>query len=220
MPASTDSRKFVLAIALCAAAALCGCRGSQKTSALPKGAGPSQTSADEKLAEPSLEQQTEQKLDPLTKEDVELYLKVMRAAAQRDRNLTRSDRAALDRARQILAGSASGRVPTQADARTLEQANLVALAMDQIVAQEMKLDGRAYRGISEAIEAAVSNPAQGAAANAASGAGSAADSANARTPLEKRFIEVNTANERFLAPYREEVLKLIAIVRNPANLPK
>ena len=40
------------------------------------------------------------------------------------------------------------------------------------------------------------------------------------TPIEKRLSEVNAANEKFLAPYRDEIQKLMAIVRNPSNLPK
>ena len=173
-------------------------------------------SATANFAEPPLDQQIEQKLDPLTKEDVELYLKVMRAAAERVKNLTPADRVALDGAKKILAGSASGRVPTPDDVKTLAQANLVALAMDQIVAGEMKLDGRTYRGIAEAVEAAVPNPVTG----AASGNNAAPSRAHAPTQLEKRLSDVNAANEKFLAPYREEIQQLIAVVRNPANLPK
>ena len=68
-----------------------------------------------------------------------------------------SDNALVD-ASKILAGSATGRVPSQKDVKTLERANLVALSMDQIVAEEMKLDGRTYRGIVEAVEAVVPGP--------------------------------------------------------------
>ena len=169
-----------------------------------------------KVHEPPLDLQIEQKLDPLTKEDVELYLQVMRAAAERVKNLTPADRAALDGAKRILAGGASGRVPTPDDVKTLAQANLVATSMDQIVAGEMKLDGRTYRGIAEAVEAAVPNPA----VEAASRVGGAPPASHASTPLEKRLNDVNSANEKFLAPYREEIQQLIVVVRNPANLPK
>jgi len=208
-------RRFIFAIALCATALSCAC-GRGKTVPLPEGAANAPASADSKFAEPPLDQQTEQKLDPLTKEDVELYLKVMRAAAERVKNLTPADRAALDAAKRILAGSASGRVPTPDDVKTLAQADLVALSMDQIVAAEMKLDGRTYRGIVEAVEAVEPNPALGAAA----GSDGAPPSSNTPTPLEKRLRDVNAANEKFLSPYREEIQQLLGVVRNPANLPK
>ena len=123
-----------------------------------------------KPAEAPLEQQTEQKLDPLSKDDIELYLKVMRAAAGRVKNPAPSDKARLAAAKRILAGGAAGRVPTPDDVKTLERANLVALSMDQIVAEEMKIDARTYRGIAEAIESVVQNPALA----AAPGAGGAA----------------------------------------------
>ena len=163
-----------------------------------------------------VEQQTEQKLDPLTKDDVDLYLKIMHAAAERVKNPASADKTAIDSAKKILAGSASGRVPTPEDVKTLERANLVAISMDQIIAEEMKLDGRTYRGIVEAVESAVPNPALA----KASGDGSALAPDHVPTPLEKRLNDVNAANERYLAPYREEIQKLIEIVRNPANLPK
>jgi hypothetical protein len=215
MPAIKYLRRFLFAIALCAAACFSACR-SQESVARPGGAANAPASAAAKFTEPPLDRQIEQKLDPLTKEDVELYLKVMRAAAERVKNLTPADRAALDGAKRILAGSASGRVPTPADVKTLAQANLVATSMDQIVAEELKLDGRTYRGIAEAVEAVVPNPAAG----AASGVGGAPPAGHPSTPLEKRLNDVNSANEKFLVPYREEIQSLLAVVRNPSNLPK
>jgi hypothetical protein len=208
-------RRFLFAIVFCAAAYFSAC-GSKESVTRSGGAANAPASAGAKFSEPPLDRQIEQKLDPLTKEDVELYLNVMRAAAERVKNLAPADRAALDGAKKILAGSDSGRVPSPADVRTLAQANLVATSMDQIVAAEMKLDGRTYRGIAEAVEAVVPNPAAG----AASGVGGAPPASHAPTPLETRLNDVNSANEKFLAPYGEEIQKLIAVVRNPANLPK
>jgi len=40
------------------------------------------------------------------------------------------------------------------------------------------------------------------------------------TPLEKRLTSAKAANEKFLAPYRNEIERLVPIVRNPVNLPK
>jgi hypothetical protein len=215
MRASKQSRTFILAILFCATAPFNGC-GRKETAPLSEAAENPSASSGAKLAELPLDQQTEQKLDPLTNEDLELYLKVMRAAAERVKHLAPADQAALDGARKILATSASGRVPARDDVKTLERANLVAIAMDQIVAEEMKLDGRTYRGIVEAIESVMPNRASG----APSGDGGAPAPDHAPTMLEKRLNQVNAANEKFLAPYRKEVQQLIAVVRNPANLPK
>src|SRR5579863_86049 len=123
MRAKKYFRRFVFAILLCTAAGFSACR-SKESAALSGGVANAPASADSKFAEPPLDQQTEQKLDPLTKEDVELYLKVMHAAAERVKNLTPADQAALDGARKILAGSASRRTPTRDDAKTLERATL------------------------------------------------------------------------------------------------
>jgi hypothetical protein len=207
-------RPFWLGILLCAAVSFVGC-GRKETAPLSEGGENSPAAPGAKPAEASFEQQTEQKLDPLTQDDVELYLKVMRAAAERVKNPVAGDKTALEGARRILAGSASGRVPTPEDVKTLERANLVALSMDQIVVDEMKIDGRTYRGIAEAIESAVQSPAL---AVASGDVRPTPD--HTPTPLEKRLSDVNGTNEKFLTPYRNEIQKLVAVVRNPANLPK
>ncbi len=208
-------RTLGVRIALCAAVSFAGC-GRKESAPLSEGGETSPASANAKPVEASLEQQTEQKLEPLTKDDVELYLKVMRAAAERAKNPLAADKAALEGAKEILAGSATGRVPTPDNVKTLERANLVAVAMDQIVAEEMKLDGRTYRGMAEAIESVVEPPAT----PVISGKNGKPMPDRAPTALEQRLREVNAANGKFLAPYREEIRKLVAIVRNPANLPK
>jgi hypothetical protein len=208
-------RTLGVGIALWAAVCFAGC-GRKESAPLSEGGETSPASANAKPVEASLEQQTEQKLDPLTKEDVELYLKVMRAAAERAKNPLAADKAALEGARKILAGSASGRVPTPGDVKTLERANLVAVAMDQIVAEEMKLDGRMYRGIAEAIESVLEPPT----AAVPLGKDGKPVPDHVPTPLEKKLSDVNAVNGKFLEPYREEVQKLMSVVRNPANLPK
>lgn len=208
------ARGFAVAAVVCSASLFWGC-GQKQTAPptegaenLPPGAKPS---------EPPLDQQIEQKLDPLVEDDVALYLKVMRAAAERVKNPTAADQAALDGARKIIAARTTGRIPTSDDVKTLAMANLVAISMDQIVAEEMKLDGRSYRGIAEAVETVVPNPALG----AASGGDPAATAPDhALTPLEKKLSDVNRANEKLLAPRRADIQGLIAVVRNPANLPK
>jgi hypothetical protein len=200
---------------ICATGILPGC-GRKQAAPLSQGNENLPASPDVEPVEAPLEQQTEQKLDPLTKQDVELYLKVMRAAADRVKASLPGDQAALEGARKIIERGASGKVPTTDDVKTLERANLVALSMDQIVAAEMKIDERAYRGIAEAVESVVSRSTPAAAI--ADGGTPVPD--HAQTPLEKRLSGVNAANKPFLAPYQGEIQRLIAVVRDPANLPK
>ena len=204
-----------LGILLSAAVSFSGC-GRKESAPLSEGGENSPAVPGAKPAEAPIDMQTEQKLDPLTTEDVELYLKVMRAAAERVKNPTPADKTAIEGASRILSGSGSGRVPTQDDVKTLAQANLVALAMDQIVADEMKIDARTYRGIAEAVESAVPNPAL--AVTSTKEMPAAPD--HAPTPLQERLSSAKTVNEKILAPYRTEIQKLIPIVRNPLNLPK
>jgi hypothetical protein len=208
-------RTLSLVMLLSAAVSFSGC-GRKESSPLSEGGENSPATPGAKPAEAPIDLQTEQKLDPLTSDDVELYLEVMRAAAQRVKNPTSADKAAIEGASRILAGSASGRVPTQDDVKTLATANLVALAMDQIVADEMKIDAKTYRGIAEAVESAVPNPAL--AVTSTKEMPAAPD--HAPTPLQERLSSAKTVNEKFLAPNREEIQKLILVVRNPLNLPK
>ena len=140
----------------------------------------------------------------------------MRAAAERVKNRTPADQAALENAEKILAAGAAGRAPNPEGVKALERANLVAVFMDQIVAEDQKVDGPTYRGIAEAVESVVTNPDT----PKASGDDAAVQPGHTPTPLETRLSEVNAANAKFLAPYREEIQSLIAVVRNPANLPK
>src|ERR1700674_4017401 len=181
MRTSQRVRTLWLGIALCAVVSFAGC-GHREGGPLSEGGENSPATPGAKPAEASIEQQTEQKLDLLTKDDVELYLKVMRAAAERVKNPMPADKTSLGGARKILADSASGRVPTQNDVKTLERANLVALSMDQIVADEMKIDARTYRGIAEAIESAIQYPSLA----GASGKGGPPVPYHALTPLEVR----------------------------------
>jgi hypothetical protein len=208
-------RTMCLGIAISAVGFLLAC-GHKEAAPLSQGNENLPASSGAEPVEASLEQQTEQKLDPLTKDDVELYLKVMRAAADRVKARLPGDKAALESAKQILAGGGSGRVPTLDDVKMLERATLLALSMDQIVAEEMKIDGRTYRGIAEAIESVVSNPDPA----TASGGGGTPVSDFAPTPLEKRLSEVNVTNKKFLAPCQGEIQRLISVIHNPANLPK
>jgi|SRR5579872_219149 len=212
---SQHVRMIWLAILLSAAVCFSGC-GRKESAPLSEGGEKSPATAGAEPAEAPIDVQTEQKLDPLTTADVELYLKVMRTAAERVKNPTPADKAAIDGASKILAGSASGRVPTQDDVKTLATANMAALSMDQIIAEEMKIGGKTYRGIAEAVEYAMPDPAT--AVTSAKGVPPVPD--HQPTLLQERLSSSKAANQKFLAPYRNEIQKLLAIVRNPANLPK
>ncbi len=156
---------------------------------------------------------TEQKLDPLTESNVELYLRVMRAAAERVRVPNSEDMQTIARARQIISAAATGHVPSSTDADTLQRATQICLAMDQIVAREMQIDPNRYLAIADAIEAVVPNPDLVAPQVESTGI-------PPRSPLERRLVSVNAANEAFLASYRGEIQRLLSVVRNPSNLPK
>ncbi len=209
------TRNIALVLVFCAAGALSSC-GRKQTAPLSDAAENSTSAAPAKPTELPLDQQTEQKLDPLTKQDVDLYLKVMRVAAERVKNRLPGDVATLESAGKILAAGASGHFPNPDGVKTLDRANLLALSMDQIIAEEMKLDARTYRGIAEAVASVIPNPF--ASAPAPNGEPPSPD--RVPTPLELRLKDVNGTNQMFLVPYQDEIKSLMKVVRNPANLPK
>jgi hypothetical protein len=158
---------------------------------------------------------TEQKLDPLTADDVATYLRVMQAAADRVQNPTAEDKSTLAEAQKIMAAAGAGHVPSSSDARTLERASQIGTEMDQIVAEEQHIDPATYIGIALAVEAVVPDPQLPTTAKK-----SPQPPVVPPSPLSRRIAAANAANEITLAPYRDEIEKLLIVVRNPANLPK
>jgi hypothetical protein len=158
---------------------------------------------------------TEQKLDPLTASDVELYLRVMRAAAARVQSPTAEDTATLAEAHKIMTAAAAGQVPSSSDARTLERASQIGTEMDQVVADEQHIDPATYIGIALAVEAVVPDPQLTTTVK-----NTKQTNAPLQTPLSRRIAEADAANRMVLAPYRDEIEKLLIVVRNPGNLPK
>jgi hypothetical protein len=158
---------------------------------------------------------TEQKLDPLTQSDVDMYLNVMRAAAARVQNPNAEDKATIAQAQQIMSAAAVGHVPSSTDARTLQRASQIGTEMDQIVAEEQHIDAATYWGIALAVEAVVPDPQLVTTEKKPIEAPGPPS-----TPFDRRIAAANDANRIFLAPYRDEIQKLLAIVRDPANLPK
>jgi len=218
MPTTARCRQLAFIAALCAAPWLIAC-GRPQTAPLSEGRETRQGTGGQASAEASFEVQTEQKLEPLTPQDITLYLGVMRAAVERVAHPAPGDRDTLQAARQLASAGTpanSGRgVPTPEDAKLLERATMVAIRMDQIIAEERGLDGRTYRGIAAAVESAIS----GADPPASAGESTPAPP-ESPTPLQARLSELRVANAALLAPYRDEIQKMLAVVRNPANLPR
>jgi len=204
-----NSKQFARNLFLCAALAIVGLGGCNRNHPPPL----AQIAGSAGTTTTGIPPLTEQKLDPLTESDVELYLRVMRAAAERVRIPNSEDVQTIARARQIISAAAAGHVPGSTDASTLQQASQICLAMDQIVAREMQIDPNRYIAIADAIEAVVPNPDLVAPQEESAGV-------PPRSPLERRLVSVNAANEAFLVSYRGEIQRLLSVVRNPTNLPK
>jgi len=139
----------VLAVLLCAAM-VAGCghsANSESSGAADSGtsAGGSSDSADEQAAAKTL------KTTPLTQSDIDLYLDIMRAAADKITNATGQDRAALDLMKQVNSGKTNGAM-TPDQAALLAHAAQLAQIDEQIAAQrgvQPRYD--AIRGVIEGL---------------------------------------------------------------------
>jgi hypothetical protein len=139
----------VLAVLLCAAM-VSGCghsANSESGGAADSGtpAGGSSDSAAEQAAAKTL------KTTPLTEADIDLYLDIMRAAADKITNATGQDRAALDLMKQVNSGKINGAM-TPDQAALLAHAAQLAQVDEQIAAQrgvQPRYD--AIRGVIEGL---------------------------------------------------------------------
>src|SRR5580704_11724025 len=139
----------LLAVLVCAAMAIgCGHSASSESSgAADAGASGdrSSDSAAEQAAAKTL------KATPLTESDIDLYLDIMRAAADRIKNATGQDRAALDLMKQVSSGKTNGAM-TPDQAALLAHAAQLAQIDEQIAAQrgvQPRYD--AIRGVIEGL---------------------------------------------------------------------
>jgi hypothetical protein len=83
--------------------------------------------------------------EPLTRADVELYVKVMRAAADRVKNLPAADRQALEAQKTFATKASSGQMPSAEEFAAMERATQL-MALDGTIAREMGV-GKRYRSI-------------------------------------------------------------------------
>ncbi len=174
-------------------------------------------------------------VQPLTQDDIALYLKVMRDAAQRLRNLSPADRKIIADYQALASGESGQQQVTNqsseaasAQRQQSERALRLMTAMDEIVAADEHVDIERYHAIKDRIEAAIS-PADCNACSDSDSADPDSDSADSDShdeppdPGQKREADrvttVADADARTLAPYRMEIQALLRAVREYQQLP-
>ncbi len=153
--------------------------------------------------------------EPLTAADVELYLKVMRTAAGRLRNLSDTDRRALQTWRDMNQGVPRAQVPPPDELIALQRAGELA-SLDAAVARDMGVEQR-FSSISSRVDDFLAPDLD------ASGDEPLPPEQRARVQERiRRFRELQRADAALLQPHRAEVVSLrnqVRIALPPVDAP-
>ncbi|MHB8453840.1 MAG: hypothetical protein ACYDDO_03900 [Acidiferrobacterales bacterium] len=161
-------------------------------------------------------------VQPLTQDDIALYLKIMRDAAQRLRTLSPADRKIIADYQALASGDTgqqqvADQSPEAVSARRRQNERALQLmtAMDEIIATDEHVDIERYHAIKDRVEAAIS-PADCDACGDSDSADTDSDN-EPQDPEQKpetdRLATIARADARTLAPYRAEIQALLRVVR-------
>jgi len=136
----------------------------------------------------------------VTQANVDLYLKVMRATAERARNPTAEDLATMAAFKRIRnAPSSPVTKLTPEEKQIAQRASLLINALDAVVAREKHVDPGRYRSAKGAVESVLPVPDQ-----------HRREVSGVLTPEEWQVVKSNAA----LAPWAREVRELQSVIRN------
>ncbi len=157
--------------------------------------------------------------ETLTRADVDLYLKVLRVAADRVKNMPQADRDVLNAFHRMTTGAGAGQIPTPEQMASMQRAGEL-MTIPSVVAREMGVEKR-YRSIDSRAEHFLM-PMDG----ASSGDEDEVMTAEQRAALKQRiqrFRQRRDADAATLQPYREEIAALrkqVDFLRHPESIPK
>lgn len=149
-------------------------------------------------------------LVPLTRDDVRLYLDVMRAAAARVRHPTADDMAALQ-LEQSSMEKMRRNVPeqiTQAEIDAEDRTTALHGHVDELIAAERHLDADHYAHIVDRVEDVVVPPPFD-----VDGQGDRSTTPYVPTPHARAVDAARAVNRKLLAPWRDEIRALETVVR-------
>jgi hypothetical protein len=220
LPAIRPRHARAVLLMTLALGALCGC--SHGTTSIQASESPTiatSGSAASASATPTAApaNKTDWELVPLTPADVQLYLGVMRAAAERLRHPPASDS---QLPRLTAAGEAKlqqgrGAELTQAESDAIDLAGTLQGHADDLTVAQQHIDPERYEHIVDRLEDAVVPPQFDFVAD-----GDPGDAVAYVPTAHDRAVEaVKTANIKLLAPYRDEIRSLQTVVRNMTPRP-
>ncbi len=137
----------------------------------------------------------------VTQEDADLYMRVMRATADRVKNPTPEDLRIIDdfsRIKNVRTASASDL--TDVERETVMKAIRITSSLDEIVANELQVDRRRYEGVKDMVDSALPPPED-----------DHAQIPPELTPEEKKALE---SNGKAIGSYAPEIKQLYATINN------
>jgi hypothetical protein len=155
---------------------------------------------------------TDAALVPLTTDDVQLYLDVMRAAAERLRHPPAADLAARELAKQAEAKMQQGHPEqvTSAELEAIDTTGDLQGHADRLVVAERHIDNQRYERIVDRVEDAVVPPQFDFTGDGDPGDGHP----YVPTAHDRAVAAAHDANVKFLAPHRDEIRALQTVVRD------
>jgi hypothetical protein len=208
----------IRALLLCGLLFACACTRAEG----PKDA---QSVPDERASSPAQAADTTRAADrtarlgefePLTQADVDLYLKVMRTAAERLKNLPAADREALKTFRKMTTTPNANALPSAEELAAMQRAGEL-MALDGVVARELGV-ARRYESVSSRALAFAAPQID------ASGDDErmTAEQKRQLTIRIERFRQRRTQDAATLGPNRDEILALqkqVNLIQHPESLP-
>jgi hypothetical protein len=214
------------ALLICVLLFACGCTRAQgpqdAQAAPPKNAASQPQASNRETASPQTRAaaDTTQALGefaPLTRADVDLYLNVMRTAAERIKNMSAADRAVLKAYRKLTANPDPNQIPSAEQIMAIQRAGEL-MTLDSAVARELGITRR-YNSISGRVAAFIMPM-----------GGEGDDDATPMTAERKaqlklrieRFRERRRLDAATLEPHREEIQSLqkqVNLILHPESIP-
>ncbi len=195
---------------LCGVLFVCGCAAQSPTDAQSVGSSASSTARAADRTQAAGERAPLGEFEPLTQADVDLYLKVMRAAAERVKSLPAADREALRTFRRMT--TTPNQFPSAEDMAAMQRAGEL-VALDGVVARELGV-ARRYESITSR---ALAFTAPRIDASGDDNEMNAQQKRDLRIRIE-RLRQRETQDAATLAPHREEILSLqkqVNLIQHP-----
>ena len=207
------------AVVVCGLLLAWGCTRAPAQDARAAGKGPAQPGASTRDIPRARVADTTQALgefDPLTGADVEMYLKVMRTAAERIRTMSAADRAVLKAYRKMTASPDPNQIPSAEQIMALQRAGEL-MTMDSAVARELGV-GRRYTSIAGRVTTFIT-PMDGAGDSEPM---TSEQRARLKARIE-RFQDRRKLDAATLGPHRDEIQSLqkqVNLILHPESIPE